>query len=68
LNRIILIDPNDFTTPYDLALAGAIAAEGRNVRLVGQVGELSRRQPLTTVIFSLFWPHGGERRLPNGVV
>lgn len=37
LASIVLVDPSDFTTPYDLALAGAIAAQGRQVRLVGQV-------------------------------
>jgi hypothetical protein len=45
-DRIILVDPSDFTTPYDLALAGAIQAEGRYVRLVGQAGAFSTRQPL----------------------
>jgi glycosyltransferase involved in cell wall biosynthesis len=47
LDRIVVVDPSDFTTPYDLALAAAIQAEGRDVRLVGQAGDLSRRnQPL----------------------
>ena len=46
LNRIVLVDPSDFTTPYDLALAGAMQAEGRYVRLVGQAGELSHTQRL----------------------
>jgi glycosyltransferase involved in cell wall biosynthesis len=44
-DRIVLVDPSDFTTPYDLALAGAIQAEGRCVRLVGQAGALDPRQP-----------------------
>ena len=38
LDRIVLIDPSEFTTPYDLALARAIQALGRNVHLVGQAG------------------------------
>jgi glycosyltransferase involved in cell wall biosynthesis len=46
LDRVVLVDPSDFTTPYDLALAGAIHAEGRQVRLVGQAGALSVPQPL----------------------
>ena len=41
LNRIALVDPSDFTPPYDLALAGAIQAEGCQVRLVGQAGQSS---------------------------
>lgn len=44
-DRIVLVDPGNFTMPYDLALAGAIAAEGRHVRLFGQAGEV-RPQPL----------------------
>jgi glycosyltransferase involved in cell wall biosynthesis len=45
-DRIILIDPSDFTRPYDLALASALEGQGRHVRLVGQAGDLSHRQPL----------------------
>jgi glycosyltransferase involved in cell wall biosynthesis len=68
LNRIILIDPSDFTTPYDLALAGAIEAQGRHVRLVGQVGELSCRQPLHHGHFYPVLASRWGRRLPNGAV
>lgn len=46
LDRIVLVDPGDFTTPYDLALARALQAEGRQVCLVGQAGALSDREPL----------------------
>jgi glycosyltransferase involved in cell wall biosynthesis len=46
LDRVVLVDPSDFTTPYDLALAGAIQAEGRYVRLVGRAGARPPRQPL----------------------
>jgi glycosyltransferase involved in cell wall biosynthesis len=41
--RIVLIDPSNFTTPYDLALAGALEGQGQHVRLVGQVGGLPDR-------------------------
>jgi glycosyltransferase involved in cell wall biosynthesis len=37
-DRIALIDPSNFTMPYDLALAGAIRAQGRHVCLIGQAG------------------------------
>jgi len=40
-NRIALIDPSNFTTPYDLALAGAIRMQGRDVCLIGQAGGLA---------------------------
>ena len=67
-DRIILVDPSDFTTPYDLALAGAIQAEGRYVRLVGQAGAFSTLQPLH---YGLFYPVLASRwgcRLPGGGV
>jgi glycosyltransferase involved in cell wall biosynthesis len=46
LDRIVIVDPGDFTVPYDLALARALVGQGRQVRLVGQVGELSNGEPL----------------------
>jgi glycosyltransferase involved in cell wall biosynthesis len=40
-DRIALIDPSNFTTPYDLALVGALRMQGRDVRLIGQAGGLT---------------------------
>jgi glycosyltransferase involved in cell wall biosynthesis len=68
LDRIVLVDPSDFTPPYDLALAGAIQAEGRDVRLVGQVGELSDRQRLHHGHFYRILSSPWGRRLPSGTV
>lgn len=65
-DRIVLIDPSDFTIPYDLALAGGMASQGRYVRLVGQAGNLPRRQHFKHGHFYpiLASPWGG--RLPSG--
>ena len=41
-HRILLVDPGNFTTPYDLALASAVHAHGPQVQVVGQAGELLR--------------------------
>jgi glycosyltransferase involved in cell wall biosynthesis len=68
LDRVVLVDPSDFTTPYDLALAGAIQAEGRHVRLVGQAGELSLSQPIHHGHFYPILASGWGRRLPSGTV
>jgi glycosyltransferase involved in cell wall biosynthesis len=69
VDRIVLVDPSDFTPPYDLALAGAIRSEGRHVRLVGQAGSLSHIQRLHYhghfyPILSSAW----GRRLSSGMV
>lgn len=45
-DRIAIVDPSDFTTPYDLALARAIRSEGRQVCLVGQAGGSATPVPL----------------------
>jgi glycosyltransferase involved in cell wall biosynthesis len=69
LDRIALVDPSDFTTPYDLALAGGLEAEGREVLLVGQAGaELSHKRQLHHGHFYpiLDWRWG--RRLPSGTI
>jgi glycosyltransferase involved in cell wall biosynthesis len=68
LDWIILVDPSDFTTPYDLALAGAMEAQGRHVRLFGQVGELSHRQSLHRGHFYPFLASRWGRQLPNWAV
>jgi hypothetical protein len=36
--RVALVDPGDFTPPYDAALARGLAAAGAEVRLIGQSG------------------------------
>jgi hypothetical protein len=41
--QTILVDPRDFTIPYDLAPVGGIEAQGRNVCLVGQAESLPHR-------------------------
>ena len=68
LDRIVLVDPSDFTPPYDLALAGAIQAEGRHVRLVGQAGESSDSQRLHHGHFYPILSSPWGRRLPSGTV
>src|SRR5690349_20020524 len=45
-DRIAIVDPSDFTTPYDVALARAIRSHGRQVCLVGQAGASSAPVPL----------------------
>jgi glycosyltransferase involved in cell wall biosynthesis len=66
--RIVLVDPSDFTTPYDLALASAIGAQGHHVRLVGQAGDLARREPLHHGHFYPILASSWGRRLPAGTV
>ena len=68
LNRIVLVDPSDFTQPYDLALASAMQAEGRHVRLVGQAGELSHGQQLHHGHFYPILASSWGRRLPSGTM
>jgi glycosyltransferase involved in cell wall biosynthesis len=68
LKRIALVDPSDFTIPYDLALAGAIQAEGGHVRLAGQAGELPHNQRLHHGHFYPLLASGWGRRLPSGTV
>jgi hypothetical protein len=41
--QTILVDPRDFTIPYDFAPAGGIEAQGRNFCLVGQAENLPHR-------------------------
>lgn len=67
-DRIALIDPSDFTTPYNLALADAIEAQGRWVRLVGQAGSLPHRQGLQHGHFYPLLATPWGRRLPSGTV
>jgi len=64
-DRIALIDPSDFTAPYNLALAGAIEAQGRWVRLVGQAGGLLHRQGLQHGHFYPMLDTPWGRRLPG---
>src|SRR5271169_5726120 len=68
LDRIALVDPSDFTTPYDLALAGAIEAEGRHVCLVGQAGGSSHSHRLHHGHFYPILASPLGRRLPSGTV
>ena len=68
LDRIVLVDPSDFTTPYDLALAGALEAQGRKVRLVGQAGALSDCQPLHYGHFYPILASPWGRRVPGGTI
>jgi glycosyltransferase involved in cell wall biosynthesis len=68
LGWIVLVDPSDFTPPYDLALARAMEAEGRDVQLVGQAGEFFVPHPRR---YSHFYPVLAStwgRRLPSGAV
>jgi glycosyltransferase involved in cell wall biosynthesis len=65
LGRVVLVDPLDWTAPYNLALAYAIEAEGRDVRLVGQAGELSFPQPLHYGHFYPALASAWGRRLPS---
>jgi glycosyltransferase involved in cell wall biosynthesis len=67
-DRIALIDPSDFTTPYNLALAAAIEAQGRSVRLVGQAGSLPHCQGLRLGHFYPLLATPWGRRLPSGTV
>ena len=67
-DRIALIDPSDFTIPYNLALAGAIEAEGRWVRLVGQAGSPLHRQGLQHGHFYPILATAWGRRLPSGMM
>ena len=68
LDRVVLVDPSNFTIPYDLALASAIRAEGRDVRLLGQASELSHSQPIHHGHFYSILTSGWGRRLPSGSV
>jgi len=68
LDRIVLVDPSDFTPPYDLALAGAIQAEGRHVWLVGQAGGSSHGQRFHHGHFYPILSSAWGRRLPSGTV
>jgi glycosyltransferase involved in cell wall biosynthesis len=65
LHRILLVDPGDFTSPYDLALAGAIQAEGKEVRLLGQAGD-GQRHPLHDGHFYPVLASSWGRLLPAG--
>jgi glycosyltransferase involved in cell wall biosynthesis len=67
-DRIALIDPSDFTTPYNLALAGAMEAQGRWVHLVGQAGSLLHRQGIEHGHFYPILATPLGRRLPKGTV
>jgi glycosyltransferase involved in cell wall biosynthesis len=66
--QIILVDPSDFTTPYDLALARAIEAQGRRVRLVGKAGSLPHRQGLQHGHFYPILAAPWGQRLPSATV
>jgi glycosyltransferase involved in cell wall biosynthesis len=65
LDRIVLVDPSDFTTPYDLALAGAIQSQGRQVSVVGQAGALSHPPSLHHGHFYPLLNSSIGRRLPG---
>jgi len=67
-DRIALIDPSDFTTPYNLALASAIEAQGRWVRLVGQAGSLLHRREFQHGHFYPILATPWGRRLPKATV
>jgi glycosyltransferase involved in cell wall biosynthesis len=66
LGPVVLVDPSDFTTPYDVALTRAIEAEGRDVRLVGQAGRLSFLEPLRYGHFYPVLASAWGRHLPSG--
>src|SRR5215467_12204389 len=66
LNQIALIDPSDFTTPYNLALAGAIEAQGGRVSMVGQAGGSLHRQGLQHGHFYPLLATACGQRLPRG--
>jgi glycosyltransferase involved in cell wall biosynthesis len=68
LERIVLIDPSNFTTPYDLALARAMEAQGRDVRLLGQVGIPADCQRLQYGHFYPILAAPWVQRLPSGTV
>jgi glycosyltransferase involved in cell wall biosynthesis len=38
--RVALLDPGDFTPPYDIALARGLTAQGCELTLIGQAGKL----------------------------
>jgi hypothetical protein len=65
-DRIVLVDPSEFTPPYDLALARAFQAQGRDVRLVGQFGD--NREPLHCGHFYPLLASPWGRRLPGASV
>jgi glycosyltransferase involved in cell wall biosynthesis len=67
-NRIALIDPSDFTTPYNLALAAAIENRGGWVRLVGQAGSSLHRQGVHQGHFYPILTTSWGRRLPQGTL
>lgn len=64
-DRVLLVDPGDFTPPYDLALAAAIAAEGRQVRLLGRAGG-DQNHPLHQAYFYRMLNSPWGRLLPEG--
>jgi glycosyltransferase involved in cell wall biosynthesis len=67
-DRIVLVDPGNFTPPYDVALARALEAAGRKVRLVGRAGQLRDCEPLH---YGHFYPILASRwgnRLPGGCI
>jgi glycosyltransferase involved in cell wall biosynthesis len=66
LDQIALIDPSDFTTPYNLALAGAIEAQGRRVRMIGQAGGSLHRQGVQHGHFYPLLATNWGQRLPRG--
>jgi glycosyltransferase involved in cell wall biosynthesis len=68
LERIVLIDPSNFTTPYDLALARAMEAQGRDVRLLGQAGTPANCQRLQYGHFYPILAAPWVQRLPSGTV
>ena len=65
LDRVVLVNRSNFTIPYDLPLAGAMDAEGRDVRLFGQAGESSHGPPIHHGYFYSILASGWERRLPK---
>src|SRR5690242_6289483 len=67
-DRIAIIDPSDFTTPYNLALAGGIEGQGRRVRLIGQAGTPLHRHGVQGGHFYPILATSWGRRLPRTTV
>ena len=68
LDRIALVDPGDFTPPYDMSLARALEAHGRQVRLIGQAGSLFDCEPLRLGHFYPVLASRWGNRFPDGAV
>jgi glycosyltransferase involved in cell wall biosynthesis len=66
VDQIALVDPSDFTTPYNLALAGAIEAQGRRVCMIGQAGGSLHRQGVQHGHFYPLLATAWGQRLPKG--